>query len=104
MSIFDKEANGEYVSVDEPDYYKIRDLIDEARLITSQLNSTPYDEVKVRDLFNQLFGYELDETVEIWQPFTLTMVKRLNSANMYLSTMTAHSWIVVESPLEITLK
>lgn len=69
MSIFDKEANGEYVSVDEPDYYKIRDLIDEARLITSQLNSTPYDEVKVRDLFNQLFGYELDETVEIWQPF-----------------------------------
>lgn len=69
MSIFDKEANGEYVSVDEPDYYKIRTLIDEARLITSTLNSIPYDEVKVKSLFNQLFGYELDETVEIWQPF-----------------------------------
>jgi len=67
--IFEKEANGEPVSIYDEDYYKIRNIIDEAKEITSKLNSIPYEENKVKKLFNQLFGYDLDDSVEIWQPF-----------------------------------
>lgn len=67
--IFERDKSGELISLDDPEYYKIKDIITEAQRITAELNSSYHEEEEVRKLFSQLTGVEVDETFWLLPPF-----------------------------------
>ena len=67
--ILERDKSGETISLSDPEYYKIRDLINEAQRITAELNTSYHDEEEVRNLFSQLTGKEVDETFRLLPPF-----------------------------------
>ncbi len=67
--IFERDKSGEQISLNDPEYYKIRNVIIEAQIITAELNNAYHDEDEVRKLFSQLTGVEVDETFWLLTPF-----------------------------------
>lgn len=67
--ILERDKSGETISLSDPEYYKIRDLINETQRITAELNTSYHDEEEVRNLFSQLTGKEVDETFRLLPPF-----------------------------------
>ncbi|WP_438497093.1 sugar O-acetyltransferase [Paenibacillus sp. IHBB 3054] len=67
--IFEREKSGELISLDDPEYYKIREVINEAQKITFELNSSSYKAERVRSLFSKLTGAEVDDTFDLLPPF-----------------------------------
>ena len=68
--IFEREKAGEIIKVDDPEYPKIREVIDRAFKLTSQLNNTPsVSKDEIREIFSKLTDKEIDESVVVWPPF-----------------------------------
>lgn len=67
--IFEREKSGELISLDDPEYYKIREVINKAQQITFELNSSSYEAERVRSLFSKLTGAEIDDTFDLLPPF-----------------------------------
>ena len=67
--IFERDKSGEQISLNDPEYYKIKDVIIEAQRITAELNNSYHDEEEVRKLFSQLTGVDVDETSWLLPPF-----------------------------------
>ena len=55
MDIFERERSGEIISLDDPDYGKIADLITEAQKLIAEINTGYRTPQEVRDLFSQTY-------------------------------------------------
>lgn len=67
--IFEREKAGEIISLDDPEYVKIADLITEAQKLISEINSGYHTPQEVRDLFSRLTGVPVDESFWMLPPF-----------------------------------
>lgn len=67
--ILERDKSGEQILLNDPEYYKIKDVIIEAQRITAELNNSYHEEEEVRNLFSQLTGMDVDETFWLLPPF-----------------------------------
>ncbi len=67
--IFERERSGEIISLDDPEYYKIADVITQAQQLIAELNSGYRTPQEVRDLFSRLTGAPVDASFWMLPPF-----------------------------------
>lgn len=67
--IFERDKLGEEISHQDAEYYKIREMIDEAQKLLFELNKRYHEELEVRRLFSQLTGIEVEKTFRLRPPF-----------------------------------
>jgi acetyltransferase-like isoleucine patch superfamily enzyme len=67
--IFEREKAGEIISLDDPEYPKIADLITEAQQVIAEINSGYRTPQQVRDLLARLTGASVDPSVWMLPPF-----------------------------------
>ena len=67
--IFERDKLGEEISHQDPEYHKIREMIDEAQKLLFELNNKYHEEPEVRRLFSQLTGIEVEKTFRLRPPF-----------------------------------
>lgn len=67
--ILERDKSGEPVSTKDPDYYPIREIIDNAQRIIAEMNGSYLPPDKIRALFSELTGKETDGSVWIMPPF-----------------------------------
>lgn len=77
MDIFQREIRGEEVSTDEPEYFKILELITEAQKITAELNTGYHEPDEVREIMSRLTGRKLDKSFGLLPPFYTDYGKNL---------------------------
>lgn len=69
MDIFERDLSGEAISLNDPDYYKIKHVIDSAQKILAELNLTYHTREEVQALFSRLTGRPVDVSFELLPPF-----------------------------------
>ncbi|GAC1389736.1 MAG: hypothetical protein NVSMB34_01870 [Variovorax sp.] len=67
--IFERERSGEIISIADPEYHKISDLITEAQKLIAIINTGYHEPAEVRKLFSILTGAEVDESFWMLPPF-----------------------------------
>ena len=68
--IFERDKNGEVVSITDPDYPKIFDIIRRATKKTAELNNLVTDDfAEIREVFSDLIGKKLDDSFAMIPPF-----------------------------------
>ncbi len=67
--IFERDRSGEPISIDDPEYPKIKEMILRAVELTTRLNTSVYDEDEIRSLFSELTGSEVDDSFWVIPPF-----------------------------------
>ena len=68
--IFERDKSGETVSITDPDYPKIFDVIRRATKKTAELNNLVTDDFdKIREVFSDLIGKKLDDGFAMIPPF-----------------------------------
>jgi acetyltransferase-like isoleucine patch superfamily enzyme len=67
--IFERERSGEVISVDDPEYGKIADLITEAQKLIAEINTGYRTPQEVRELFARLTGVAVDSSFWMLPPF-----------------------------------
>ena len=67
--IFQRERAGEIISLDDPEYGKIAELITEAQKIIAEINTGYRSPQEVRDLFARLTGAPVDPSFWMLPPF-----------------------------------
>lgn len=67
--ILERDRSGEPVSCDDPDYYKIKEIILRAKRLTQQMNTQVLGCEELRALFSELTGQEVGEDFQLWTPF-----------------------------------
>lgn len=67
--IFERERSGEIISLDDPEYGKIADLITEAQKLIAEMNGGYRTPQEVRDLFSRLTGAPVDSSFWMLPPF-----------------------------------
>src|SRR4051812_7040795 len=67
--IFERERSGEIISLDDPEYGRIADLITEAQKLISEMNTGYRSPQEVRDLFARLTGVPVDSSFWMLPPF-----------------------------------
>jgi acetyltransferase-like isoleucine patch superfamily enzyme len=67
--IFKRERAGQIISIDDPEYWKIADLIAEAQQLITEMNKVYRTPQEVRELFSQLTGVNVDSSFVMLPPF-----------------------------------
>lgn len=67
--IFERDRSGEPVSIDDPEYPKLKEVMLRTAELSTRLNTSVHDEDEIRDLFSELTGSELDESTRVTPPF-----------------------------------
>jgi acetyltransferase-like isoleucine patch superfamily enzyme len=67
--IFERERSGEIISLDDPEYWKIADVIAEAQQVIAEMNTGYHTPEEVRDLFVRLTGASVDPSFWMLPPF-----------------------------------
>jgi acetyltransferase-like isoleucine patch superfamily enzyme len=67
--IFERERSGQLISLEDPEYGKIADLITEAQKLIAEINTGYHTPQVVRDLFSQLTGVPVDASFWMLPPF-----------------------------------
>lgn len=67
--IFDRDKNGEVISVDDPEFPKIAKAIERAQKIIAELNNTYRTKEEVKLLFSELTTKTVHESFELLPPF-----------------------------------
>ncbi len=67
--IFQRDRSGEPVSLDDPEYYKIKEIIMEAKRLTQEMNTQVLDCDGARTYFAQITGTAFEPTLNMWTPF-----------------------------------
>jgi acetyltransferase-like isoleucine patch superfamily enzyme len=68
-NIFERERSGQLISLEDPEYGKIADLITEAQKLIAEINTGYHTPQVVRDLFSQLTGVPVDASFWMLPPF-----------------------------------
>lgn len=67
--ILERDKSGEPISIDDPDYKIINDIVREAQKITAQLNTGTHSMEEIREIFSKLIGKKVDNTFRMNTPF-----------------------------------
>jgi acetyltransferase-like isoleucine patch superfamily enzyme len=67
--IFERERSGEIISLDDPEYGRIADLITEAQKLIAELNTGYRTPEEVRTLFSRLTGVPVEPSFWMLPPF-----------------------------------
>jgi acetyltransferase-like isoleucine patch superfamily enzyme len=67
--IFERDRSGEVVSIEDPEFPKLKEVMLHTAELTTRLNTSFHDEDEVRSLFSELTGSEVDESTRITPPF-----------------------------------
>ncbi|RYY69313.1 MAG: sugar O-acetyltransferase [Chitinophagaceae bacterium] len=74
IDIFQRLLQGEAVSFDDPDYFRIIDACNNTRALLIELTSTS-DADEIRNLLSRITGVEVDATTMIFPPFQINYGK-----------------------------
>jgi len=66
--IFDRLKAGVPVPMDDPEYYKIREAVNQTMKLSAQLN-TATDTEQIRHLLSQITGQKLNDSITVFPPF-----------------------------------
>lgn len=69
QDIFSRELAGEVIALDDPEYYKIGNLITEAQKTIARLNTGYQDPDSVRSIMSELTGEDVDPSFVLLPPF-----------------------------------
>ncbi len=67
--IFVRDRSGDRIGTDDPEYFRIHEVIAAAQQLCAELNGTYHTEDEVRRLFSRLTGTETDATFRLLPPF-----------------------------------
>ena len=67
--IFERERSGEIISLNDPEYVRIADLITEAQKLIAEINTGYRTPQEVRQLFERLTGAPVDPSFWMLPPF-----------------------------------
>ncbi len=90
--IFERERAGEIISLDDPEYGKIAELITEAQKVIAEMNTAYRTPDEVRDLFSRLTGAEVDPSFWMLPPFYTDFGKNIAWPRTCSSITVANSW------------
>jgi acetyltransferase-like isoleucine patch superfamily enzyme len=66
--IFDRMKGGELIRLDDPEYFKVQEVVDRTIRVSAQLNlSTDVD--KIRERLSEIIGTQLDKSTTVFAPF-----------------------------------
>lgn len=68
LDIFERLKSGEPIRLNDPEYFKINEVVVKAISLVNKLNQSG-DITKVRDLMSEITGQRLDESTTIFPPF-----------------------------------
>ena len=68
-NIFERDLSGEPVSIDDKDYYLMKDVITNAKLLTQKMNTSVCDAAKAREYFTAITGQCVGEDFNLNPPF-----------------------------------
>lgn len=68
-NIFERDLSGEPVSIDDKDYYLMKDVIANAKLLTQEMNTSVCDAAKAREYFTAITGQCVGEDFNLNPPF-----------------------------------
>ena len=72
--IFERLRNGEAISSNDPEAYKLREASFATKKLLVQLNASS-DPAEIRDLLSQITGLEIDESVAVFTPLYINYGK-----------------------------
>lgn len=67
-NIFDRLRSGEPIRLNDPEYHKIKEVVDRTIKLSQQLNAAK-DINSIRDLLSEIIGARIDESTTIFAPF-----------------------------------
>lgn len=66
--IFDRMKGGELIRLDDPEYFKVQEVVDRTIRLSAQLNiSTDVDQIRQR--LSEIIGVQLDKSTTVFAPF-----------------------------------
>lgn len=69
MDIFERDKSGASISINDPEFYKIGAIIENAQKILAKLNLEYHTREEVIAIFSELTGRDVDSTFEMLPPF-----------------------------------
>lgn len=76
--IFTRDLEGELIDMNDPEFERIKEIILETTRLTSELNSGHHSPERVRELFSQIIGKEVDCSTWIIPPFYVDYGKNIS--------------------------
>src|SRR4051794_14266527 len=68
QNIFDRLRAGEPIPLDDPEYYKVQEVVNRTIKLSAQLNSST-DVDQIRKRLSEITGTEIDESTTVFAPF-----------------------------------
>ena len=68
MDIFERLRSGEPIRLNDPEYYKINEVVGRTIKLSQQLNAAT-DVNSIRDFLSEIIGVRIDESTTIFAPF-----------------------------------
>lgn len=76
-SIFERELEGQTIRTDDPEYKKIKAIIDESIKLCHEFNVGPFDKKRHKEILTKIFGKEFDDSNTIIPPFNVDYGKNI---------------------------
>ena len=67
--IFERDRSGETVSIDDPEFPKLKEVMLRTAELTTRLNTSYHDEDGARSLISEIIGSKVDESTRVTPPF-----------------------------------
>ncbi|GAF18833.1 LOW QUALITY PROTEIN: hypothetical protein JCM19046_3439 [Bacillus sp. JCM 19046] len=93
--IFDRDKNGETISLDDPEFPKMAEAIERAQKRLARLNHSYHDAPAVRSIFSELTGAQVHESFELLPPFYTDFGQNIRIGKEVFINQAAPLWIVV---------
>ncbi len=68
-SIFKRELDGEVISIQDPDFYQIQEVLCTTKRLVHKLNDVYRTDGEIREIFSEIIGKDVDETLYLIAPF-----------------------------------
>ena len=75
--IFERDRSGEIVDMNDPEFYRIYDVIHDTMAKLQRMNSSVMSAEEVRQVFADVTGTEVDDTLTLFPPFYMDFGKNL---------------------------
>lgn len=95
--IFERDRSGEIVDMNDPEFYKIYDVIHDTMAKLQRMNSSVMSAEEVRQVFADVTGTEVDDTLTLFPPFYMDFGKNLRVGKNVLISSAARSSTAAES-------